>query len=72
MQELLRPAEHTLLSVGTSVEVRDRFCAAWARGFEVAAVTRQGYELRRRSDGQVLPVEFALDDVRCSRVDRTG
>jgi hypothetical protein len=53
---------------GTRVEVRSRFDARWARGFEVAEVVagngKPKYRVRRRSDGSVLPVLFDDDDLR--------
>jgi len=49
---------------GTKVEVRRRFDAKWARGFEVVDDTADGYRLRRLSDGEEIPVRFAPDDVR--------
>jgi hypothetical protein len=52
------------------VEVRSRFDRGWARGFEVAetvAGTDPGYRIRRRSDGSILPVVFATEDVREER-----
>jgi hypothetical protein len=52
------------LPVGTRVEVRDRFCAGWNSGFEIAAATRDAYRVRRLSDAYVLPVEFAVVDLR--------
>lgn len=54
------------IELGASVEVRRRFDHAWARGFEVASAVDDGYRLRRRSDGAVLPVSFPADDVRRS------
>jgi hypothetical protein len=59
VEELVKP--------GTRVEVRSRFDARWARGFEVAEVLPEGYRLRRLSDGSVLPAEFSFDDVRRER-----
>ncbi len=65
------PAEHPmttdLLAPGTAVEVRRRFDAAWARGFEVASSDGDGYRLRRLSDGEELPTVFVADDVRPAR-----
>jgi hypothetical protein len=55
------------LQVGERVEVRRRFDAQWARGFEIVAVTDHGYTVKRLSDGEVLPVEFAAEDVREAR-----
>jgi len=49
------------------VEVRRRFDAAWARGFEVAEVNDQGVMVRRLSDGEVLPATFSPDDIRPER-----
>lgn len=58
------PAPRPSLPVGTSVEVRNRFCAAWSPGFEVAERTSVGYRLRRQSDHYVLPTEFGTGEVR--------
>jgi hypothetical protein len=58
------------VDLGTRVEVRSRFDASWARGFEIAEVVdepRASYRLRRRSDGSVLPVLFADEDLREER-----
>ena len=55
------------LKPGTKVEVRRRFDAGWAQGFEVAELTGAGYRVRRMSDGEVLPVDFEADDVRKER-----
>jgi len=55
------------LSPGDKIEVRSRFNSQWSRGFEVVEVTDGGYRIRRASDGEVLPVEFAPDDVRRAR-----
>lgn len=55
------------LSVGDIVEVRRRFDAQFARGFEIVEVTDGGYRVRRLSDGEVLPAEFAEDDLRQAR-----
>ena len=63
--EVRRANEATALDfgVGTRVEVRDRFCSSWSRGFEVAATTDRGYILRRVSDRYVLPIEFDAGEV---------
>lgn len=55
---------------GTRVEVRSKFDRAWARGFEVVEAVEgasPGYLIRRRSDGSILPIVFAVDDVREER-----
>ena len=56
--------QQTRLTVGTDIEVRDRFCASWQRGFALAGTTNTGYLVRRRTDNYVLPVQFAADEVR--------
>lgn len=62
------PAETSeFLEPGTRVEVRQRFEAGWARGFEICAVTERGYRVRRTSDDAELPVEFAAHEVRRER-----
>jgi hypothetical protein len=56
---------------GTHVEVRSRFEARWSRGFEIVnrdeAPGDARYQVRRRSDGSILPVLFAEDDLREER-----
>jgi hypothetical protein len=56
--------EGTWLPQGTPVQVRDRLEFAFRSGFDVSETTDAGYRLRRRSDGVVLPGEFAVKDVR--------
>ena len=63
-RDAARPAR---LEAGTRVEVRTGFDRSWATGFEVAEVTDDGYRVRRRSDGEILPVAIAADDVRRER-----
>ena len=55
------------LEVGTKVYVRNRFLGDWTTGFEVAEVLRDGYRIRRLSDGQGFPDVFTFDDVRLER-----
>lgn len=55
------------LAPGTKVEVRRRYDDRWARGFEVAAVDGDGYLVRRRSDGSVIPTPFSRADLRRER-----
>ena len=57
------------LKPGAKVEVRTGFDRSWASGFEVEAVTDEGYRLRRLSDGSLLPVVLAPDEVRRERRD---
>lgn len=62
---------HVPVRPGTKVEVRSRFESHWSRGFEVASRDDSNdppvYKLRRRSDGSILPVVFAEDDLREER-----
>jgi hypothetical protein len=64
----LREAYDRRVQSGARVEVRSRFDAHWARGFEVAEVIEHNdstrYRVRRRSDGSILPVLFLDDDLR--------
>ena len=52
------------LEPGTRIEVRSRFDESWATGFEVAEIHSDRYQVRRLSDGAVLPIDFGEDDVR--------
>ena len=60
-----------MIEHGTLVEVRSRFDGSWAGGFEVTRTARRGaslvYELRRLSDGAILPAGFGEQDVRRAR-----
>ncbi|MFM7064802.1 MAG: hypothetical protein ACKO04_15135 [Actinomycetes bacterium] len=56
--------DHAGLAVGDPVQVLSRFDARWLRGFAVAVVRPEGYQLRRLSDGVVLPAWFPVDHVR--------
>jgi len=61
------PMTNDLLPIGTKVEVRRRFDQHWARGFEVAGHEGDRYQLRRLSDGELLPVAFDPDSLRKER-----
>jgi hypothetical protein len=52
------------LQIGDLVEVLSRFDARWLRGFSVAVARPEAYQLRRLSDGAVLPAWFPADHVR--------
>ncbi len=52
------------LQVGDRVEVRRKFDAGWARGFEILALSDEGVRVRRLSDGEELPASFGPEDVR--------
>jgi hypothetical protein len=57
----------SVLDVGTTVYVRDRFLGNWSSGFEVAEVLPDGYRLLRFTDRRVFPDVFCFDDVRPER-----
>ncbi len=61
--QLADPVEERM-KPGSRVEVRSRFDQSWSRGFEIAAVVEGGYEIKRLSDGEILPTTFDDDDVR--------
>ena len=50
------------LPTGTPVRVRNTL-GSWAGGFEVAGVDRNGYLLRRLSDGSLLPTPIMATEV---------
>jgi hypothetical protein len=52
---------------GDRVEVRSRFDRSWSRGFSVEHADADGYRLRRRSDGSILPAVFPAEDLRPER-----
>ncbi len=54
----------TPLPVGVPVEVRNRFDDRWTHGFSVAVVDEDAYQLRRLSDGSILPAWFPASMVR--------
>jgi len=55
------------IRVGTSVEVRSRFEQTWLDGYTVESISDGGLELKRESDGFVLPSLFGPDEVRKAR-----
>lgn len=58
------PAARVPIPVGAPVEVRSRFDRRWNPGFAVACCGEDGYQLRRLSDGEVLPAWFPGEMVR--------
>ena len=52
------------MNAGDSVEVHISYNDSWSTGFEVAAVVAGGYQIRRLSDGFLLPTPTGPDDVR--------
>jgi hypothetical protein len=55
------------LDVGTKVYVRSRYLGQWCGGFEVAAVSGDGYRIRRISDGHAFPDVFSFEEVHLER-----
>jgi hypothetical protein len=55
------------LSTGTEVEVLTHYEHRWASGFEIASVDEAGFQLRRHSDGAVLPASFSANEIRPRR-----
>ena len=63
-----RPASAHRFVPGTEVEVRTRYLASWARGFEVAAVHDDRHvRLRRRCDGAILPTPINVEQLRTTQ-----
>jgi hypothetical protein len=55
------------LRKGTEVEVLTRYERHWTTGFEIAAVHDDRFQLRRHSDGAVLPASFSARELRPRR-----
>ena len=58
-----RPIFRTRYPPGTRVEVMNHFDGSWSRGFEIASIEDDFYAIRRMSDGNVLPLLFADEEV---------
>ena len=56
--------EATTIPVGLRVELLSRFEQHWIRGFAIAACGDGEFQLRRLSDGHVLPAWFPAASVR--------
>ena len=52
------------LRVGDAVELRVAYAESWSSGFEVAALLEEGYQVRRTSDGFLLPGPTGAGDIR--------
>jgi hypothetical protein len=52
------------MSPGARVEVFSTFSASWVRGFAIASTVNNGYQVRRLSDGTVLPKTFVSRELR--------
>lgn len=53
-----------MIPVGVRVELRSRFDDRWTHGFAVAECGEGEYQLRRLSDGAVLPAWFPAQMLR--------
>jgi hypothetical protein len=51
-------------TTGTAIEVVNRFTEDRSGGFEVHEAVADGYRIRRRSDGTVIPTTFTVSEVR--------
>ena len=60
-----RPGATPALQPGTPVLVRNSL-NLWSPGFQIEAWRENRYEVRRNSDGALLPRSFAIDDIRPS------
>jgi hypothetical protein len=49
---------------GDDVDLWCRSLGTWSSGFEAVDVDAEGWRVRRRSDGALLPVRFSDGDVR--------
>jgi hypothetical protein len=65
-EESVMSSSEDAFSVGTAVDVRDRFRRSWSRGFEITEAAQGGYRLLRVSDRYPIPMLFHADDVRRS------
>ena len=66
-EQNMRPTPSTTsaqLARGTAVEVRTHYLGTWARGFEITSIDGDRAQLRRRSDGVLLPVTIPVERLR--------
>ena len=57
-------ATDQVLQTGGRIEVWNRYLGSFAGDFEIASVADDGYRIRRTSDAEVLPHNFAAEDIR--------
>jgi len=55
------------MKIGDQVEVHTSFDDTWAPGFEVVEIVPEGYQVRRTSDGALLPSYTSAEDLRPRR-----
>ena len=58
------PRPDEALPVGAPIELRSRFDDRWTHGFSVATYRDRAYQVRRLSDGHVLPAWFPAEIIR--------
>lgn len=58
-----------MIDPGEHVQLWVTFNESWSAGFEIAAVVEGGYQIRRRSDGRLLPAPTSEGDVRLDDLD---
>jgi hypothetical protein len=54
------------VEIGDEVEVHTTFSDSWVGGFEIGEIVPEGYRVRRKSDGSLLPGYTSESDVRPS------
>jgi hypothetical protein len=59
-----RSTTTTQLAQGAEVEVRTHYLGTWTRGFGITSIEGDRAQLRRRSDGVLLPVTIAVERLR--------
>ena len=64
MNDAIHDVHGVALPRGTDVEVRGRFDGRWVGGFEIASTHDDQYQIRRQMDDVVIPVDFAVADIR--------
>ena len=52
------------MRAGDRVQLKVAFNDSWSSGFEIAEVVDGGFEVRRCSDGRILPTPTGADDIR--------
>lgn len=60
-------SDHRDPAPGDLVELFTRFNDSWVAGFEIASLDVNGYQVRRTSDGELLPVITSPTDLRVSQ-----
>jgi hypothetical protein len=64
--EPFRAFDRITEEIGDQVEVHTKFNDSWVGGFEIAEIIAEGYRVRRKSDGSLLPGYTSESDLRPS------